>query len=66
MTSVLEEHHNTVRTGFPIITNLRFTDDIDGLEREEQKLANLVRCLDKMSSRYCNEWYFVPRLSWVF
>ena len=55
MTSVLEEHHNTVRSGFPIITSLRFTDDIDGLVGEEQKLVNLVRRLYKTSSRYDTE-----------
>ena len=52
MISVLGEHHNSVRIGFPIITNLWFTVDIDGLVGEEQKLANLARRLYKTSTRY--------------
>ena len=30
--------------------NHRFADDIDGLEGEEEELANLVECLDKDST----------------
>ena len=30
----------------------RFADDIDGLAGEEEKLANLVECLDKASTAY--------------
>ena len=42
----------TQSIGFPIITNLKVTDDTDGLVGEEQKLANLVRRLYKTSFRY--------------
>ena len=52
MTDALEEHHGTVSIGGRIITNLRFADDIDGLAGDEPELANLVKCLDKISSRY--------------
>ena len=34
------------------ITNLRFADDIDGLEGEEEKLAILVEHLNKPSTVY--------------
>ena len=34
------------------ITNIRFTDDIDGFAGEEEKLANLVERLDKVSTAY--------------
>ena len=34
------------------ITNLRFADDIDGLAREVEELANLVERLDKASTAY--------------
>ena len=34
------------------ISNLRFTDDIDGLAGSELELANLVECLDKTSTAY--------------
>ena len=34
------------------ITNLRFTDDIDGLAGEEEELAKLVERLDKASTAY--------------
>ena len=34
----------------------RFADDIDGLAGEEEKLANLVECLDKASTAYCMEF----------
>ena len=33
-------------------TNLRFVDDIDGLAEEEEELAKLVECLDKVSTAY--------------
>ena len=43
---------STVSIGGRIITNLRFADDIDGLAREEEELANLVECLDKAFTAY--------------
>ena len=50
MTDALEEHQGTVSIGGKTFTNLRFTDDIDGLEGSEQELENLVRHLDKSST----------------
>ena len=52
MTDALEEHEGTVITGGRTITNLRFADDIDGLEGNEEELANLVEHLDKASTAY--------------
>ena len=42
MTDALEDHEGTVSIGGRTITNLRFSDDIDGLAGEEEELANLV------------------------
>ena len=55
MTDVIEDHEGTVSIGGRIITNLRFADDIDGLAREEEELANLVERLDKASTAYSME-----------
>ena len=52
MTDALEDHEGTVSIGGRTIANLRFADDIDGLAREEEELANLVERLDKASSAY--------------
>ena len=52
MTNTLEDHEGTVSIGGRTITNLRFTDDIDGLAGEEEELANLVERLDKASTAY--------------
>ena len=41
---------STVSIGGKTITNLRFADDIDGLARKEEQLANLVERLDKAST----------------
>ena len=46
------DHEGTVSTGGRTITNLRFADDIDGLAREEEELAKLAECLDKVSTAY--------------
>ena len=46
MTDVLEDHEGTVSIGSRTITNLRFSDDIDGLAGEEKELTKLVECLD--------------------
>ena len=51
-TDGLEDHEGTVSIGGIAIINLRFADDIDGLAREEEKLANLVERLDKASTAY--------------
>ena len=48
----LDDHEGTVSIGGRTITNLRFTDDIDGLAGEEEELAKLVECLDKASTAY--------------
>ena len=52
MTDALEDHEGTVSIGGRAIASLRFADDIDGLEGEEEKLAKLVECLDKASTAY--------------
>ena len=40
MTDALEDHEGTVSIGGRTITNLRLANDIDGLEGEEEELAN--------------------------
>ena len=50
MTDALEDHESTVSIGGWAITNLCFTDDINGLAGEEEELATLVACLDKAST----------------
>ena len=52
MADALEDHKGTVSTGGRTITNLPFADDVNGLAREEEELANLVECLDKASTAY--------------
>ena len=42
-----KDHEGTVSIGGGTITNLRFTDDIDGLGGEVDELPKLVECLDK-------------------
>ena len=51
-TDALEDHEGTVSIGGRTITNLRFADDIDGLAGEEEDLAILVECLDKVSTAH--------------
>ena len=55
MTDALEDHEGTVSIGGRTITNLRFTDGIDGLAREEKELANLIEHFDKASKAYVIE-----------
>ena len=50
ITDASEDHESTVSIGGRTITNLRFADDIDGLAREEEELANLLERLDKAST----------------
>ena len=52
MTDTLKDREGTVSIRGRTITNLRFADDIDGLAGEEEKLANLVERLDKVSTAY--------------
>ena len=52
MTDALEEHEGTVSIGGGTITNLRFSDDIDGLAGQEEEPAKLVLRLDKASTPY--------------
>ena len=52
LTDALADHQGAVSIGGRTITNLRFADDIDGLAREEEELANLVERLDKASTAY--------------
>ena len=51
MTSALEDHDGTVSIRGRTITNLRFSDDIDGLAGQED-LAKLVERLDKASTAH--------------
>ena len=51
MTDALGDHEGTISIRGRTITNLRFTDDTDGLAREEE-VANLVEHLDKASTAY--------------
>ena len=55
MTDTLEDHEGTVSIEGRTITNLRFADDIDGLARDEEELANSVERLDKASTAYSME-----------
>ena len=48
----LEVHQWTVSIRGRTITNLRFADDIDGLEGKEEELASLVDRLDKTSGAF--------------
>ena len=52
MTDALEDHEGTVSIGGRTTTNLRFTDDIEGLAGEGEELANLVQHLDKASTAH--------------
>ena len=52
MTDALEDHDGTVSIGGRTITNLRFSDDIDGLAGQEQALVKLVNHLEKTSTAY--------------
>ena len=52
MTDASEGHEGTVSIGGRTITNLHFTDDIDGLVGEEEELAKLVELLDNTSTAY--------------
>ena len=55
MTDALQDHEGTVSIGGRAITDLRFTDDIDGLAGEEEELAKLAERLDKASTAYGRE-----------
>ena len=50
MTDALGDHEGTAVNGGRAITNLRFADDIDGLEREKEELAKLFEHSDKVST----------------
>ena len=52
MTDALENHEGTVKIGGRIITNLRFSDDIDGLAGKEEELENLVKKVETASTAY--------------
>ena len=52
MTDALEDYEGTLSIGGRATTNLRFTDDIDGLAGEEEELAKLVQRLDKASTAH--------------
>ena len=52
MADALEDHDGTVRIGDRTITNLRFTDNIDGTAEQEQGLVKLVNHLEEASTAY--------------
>ena len=52
MTDALEDHEGTVSIGGRTITNLCFSDDIDGIAGDEEELANLAERLDKAFTAY--------------
>ena len=52
MTDALEDHEGIVSIGSRIITKLHFADDINSLAGEEEELAKLIECLDKVSTAY--------------
>ena len=52
MSDALEKHDGKVSIGGRNITNLRFANGIDALDKEEQELEALVETLDKTSTRY--------------
>ena len=49
MADALEDHEGTVNTRGRTITNLRFADDIDGLDGQEQELIKLIYHLEAAS-----------------
>ena len=51
MADTIEEHEGSLCIRGRTITNLRFADDIDGLE-EEEELAKIVERLDKNPTAY--------------
>ena len=52
VTDALDYRQGTVSIWGSTITNLRFTDDIDGLAGKEEELASLVDRLDKTSAAF--------------
>ena len=48
----IRDHEDTVSIGGRNITNLRFSDDIDGLVGSENELKILVEKLDSTSTEY--------------
>ena len=55
VTDTLEDHDDTINIGGRTIANLRFADDIEGLAGEEEELAKLIECLDKVSTAWAME-----------
>ena len=55
MTDTPEDQEGTVVIECRTITNLCFTDDIDGLAGEEEELTTLVERLDKVFTAYAME-----------
>ena len=59
MTGALEDHKGTVSIGSRTITNLHFTDDINGLAGEEE-LAKLVhgdQCREDQADDKQHQWH---------
>ena len=52
ITGALVDHEGTVSIGGRTITNSRFSDDIDGLDGQEQELVKLVNHFEETSTAY--------------
>ena len=52
MTNALEDHEGTVSIGGRAISNLRFTDNIDGIAGYVEELAKLFERLVKASTAH--------------
>ena len=52
MTHVLENFNGTISIGGRQITNLRFSDDIDGITGEEDEVSHLVHNLDTAAAKF--------------
>ena len=55
MNDALNNHVGSVNIGGKIITNLRFTDDIDGLAGSESELSNLIKIINNTARAYLME-----------
>ena len=55
MADALEDHEGSISISGRIITNLRFADGSDALERKEEELFKLANRLDKASTAYAME-----------
>ena len=52
MADALEDREGSVSIGGRTITNLRFPDDIDGLDGQQQELVKLINHIEEASTAY--------------